>query len=232
MICNLVKNQKSSHEKIFKVSLALIFLYAMNLNVVRAQEMHASNTSPVYPGGKSALKEFIDKNLRYPEEAKRTGISGVVEVGFMINKNGEVENIKVMKGISPECDAEALRVTGLIKGWTQGFRQGKPVNTLVSMPVEFRGKNKIQPTVITGKVTERITGKPLEGTFVIIKGTNIGSVTGPDGTYRLEVTPDSKILECFGVGYSAKEVTIDYHSIINIELDTEYFILDFNTPDN
>jgi TonB family protein len=193
--------------------------------------MHVSNTIPAYPGGKDALKEFISKNLRYPEEAKKSGLSGVVEVNFMINKEGKVENIKVMKGISPECDAEATRVTSLLTGWTQGVRQGKSVVTMVSIPVEFKGENKLHPSVITGKVTERNTGLPVEGVFVIVKGTNIGSVTTQDGSYRLEVPAESKSLECFGVGYAFKEVAIDFHSTINIELDTECLIIDFSVPE-
>lgn len=209
-----------------------VFIFVINQNEIIAQEMQASNTSPAYPGGKNALKEIISKNLRYPEEAKKSGISGVVEVNFMINKEGNVENIRVMKGISLECDAEAIRLTGVITGWTQGMRQGKPVNTMVSMPIEFKGENKLHPVVIEGKITEKNTGNPIEGAFAIIKGTNIGSVTTPDGSYRLEVPAESKYLEFFGVGYSPKEVLIDYHSTINIELDTEYLIIDFSVPEN
>jgi len=211
--------------------IVLAFVFLMNPNEVIAQGMHVSNTSPTYPGGKDALKEFIHKNLRYPEEAKKSGISGIVEVNFMINKEGKVENIKVMKGISLECDAEAIRVTSLLSGWTQGMRHGKAVNTIVSMPIEFKGVNKLHPSVITGKITEKNTGLPVEGVFVIIKGTNIGSVTTQDGSYRLEVPAESKSLECFGVGYVFKEVPIDFHSTINIELDTEILIIDFNVSD-
>jgi TonB family protein len=208
------------------------FIFIINQNEIIAQEFHGSNTSPAYPGGKNALKEIISKNLRYPEEAKKSGISGVVEVNFMINKEGNVENIKVMKGINLECDAEAIRVTSLITGWIQGTRQGKPVNTMVSMPIEFKGENKLRPAVITGKITEKYTGMPIEGAFVIIKGTNIGSVTSPDGSYRVGVSAESKYLEFFGIGYSPKEVLIDYHSTINIELDTDYWIIDFSVPEN
>lgn len=213
-------------------SMFFVFAFVITQNEIKAQEMHASNTSPAYPGGKNALKEFISKNLRYPEEVKKSGISGVVEINFTINQEGKVENIRVMKGISVECDAEAIRVTSLISGWTPGVRQGKPVNTTVSMPIEFKGENKLNPAVISGKITEKITGLPVEGVLVIIKGTNIGSVTLPDGSYRLEVPAESKYLECFGVGYSLKEVPIDYHSLINIELDTEYMTIDFNVPEN
>jgi protein TonB len=210
------------------VGIVLAFVFLLNQSEIIAQGMHADNTIPAYPGGKDALKEFISKNLRYPEEAKKSGISGVVVVNFRINKEGKVENVKVAKGISVECDAEAIRITSLITGWTQGMRQGKPVETMVSMPIEFKGENKLHPEVITGKVTERNTGLAVEGVFVIIKGTNIGSVTAQDGSYRLEVPAESRIIECFGVGYSFKEIPIDFHSTINIELDSEYLIIDFS----
>lgn len=209
----------------------LTFMFLLNESPIFAQEMHASNTSPVYAGGINALKEFINNNLRYPDEARKAGLSGVVEVKFKINYAGKVEDIEVMKGISPECDAEAIRLTSLINGWSPGVRQGKPVNSFVCLPIEFKGYNKLRPTIITGKIIEKATGLPLEGIFTIVKGTNIGSVSAADGSYRLEVPSEAKALECFGVGYSFKEVEIDSHSTINIELDPEYLLIDFQSTD-
>lgn len=210
----------------------LAFILVMNPNVILAQEMHASNTRPEFAGGKNALKEFINKNLIYPDEARNAGLSGSVEVKFMINAEGKVENIKVMKGISKECDAEAIRITSLLSDWTPGMRQGKPVNTFVYLTIEFKGEKKIHPTLIIGKTIEKTTGLPLSDILIIVKGTNIGSVTGPDGSYQLEVPPEASYLECIGVGYSAKEVKIDFHSTINIELDPEYLFIDFQSPEN
>lgn len=219
----LLSSQKSFFRGL-AYSVVSLFLI-INQNALLAQEMHATNTNPIFPGGKNALQEFIDKNLRYPTEAVNTGLSGIVEVKFKINKGGKVENVEVMKGISHDCDAEAVRLIGLFPEWTPALRQGKPVNTFVYLPIEFKGDKKFQPTVIKGKVVEKNTGLPLDGILVIVKGTNIGSVTNPDGSYRLEVPSEATYLEYMGVGYSPKEVEIDFHSTINVELDVEYILI-------
>jgi TonB family protein len=228
-----LKSAKKSCIRIFVYCvLFTAFMIGSDQNAIFAQEMHSSNSSPVYAGGLNALKEFIYSNLRSPDEAGKSGISGIVEVKFMINCEGKVENVMVMKGISPECDAEALRVTSLMSGWTPGIRQGKPVKTLVCIPIEFRGDNQSYPATVTGKINEKTSGLPLEGIFIIVKGTNIGSVSGPDGSYRLDIPSEARYLEYFGVGYSFREVEIAANSIINIELDPEYIILDFHSDDN
>jgi TonB family protein len=221
----IVRNCKS----ISRICLLPLALIVVNTNCVLAQELHADNLMPLYPGGNAALKETIVKNLKYPDAAIKAGISGSVLVNFTIDQNGKVQNIKVMQGLSPECDAEAIRLTGLLKGWEPGKRQGKPVNITVAMPVEFKSDKKLSPATISGKVTEKTTGKAIEGAFVIIKGTNVGSVTNAEGSYRIDLPAESHDLIIFSVGYSSEEIPIDYHSTINIELETEHHMIDFTT---
>jgi protein TonB len=208
-------------------------VFAFNQNAAFAQtEFHGSTSVPTYPGGNKALKEFILKNLNYPEEAKKAGISGIVQVNYLVNKEGKVENIKIMQGISPECDNEAIRVTRLITGWEPGVQMGKPLNFMISMPVEFKSDRKLQPTSVTGKITDKSNGLPLENAFVIIKGTNNGTITSSDGSYNIEVRGESQYLEFSSLGYGTKVEPIGNHNTINVELDKEYFIIDFNTPEN
>ena len=223
------------------VGVLLVVAIAFNQNAILAQgNLHGSVSSPVYPGGIKALKEFIDKNLNYPEEAKKAGISGIVQVSYLINKEGRVENIKVMKGISPECDNEALRITHLITGWEPGFQLGKPLNVIVSMPVEFKSDKELKPVIVTGKAKVKVTGKvtdksnglPLESAFVIVKGTYEGTITNADGSYSLEVPGESQYLEFSSVGYGSKVEQISKHTSINVELENEYFVIDFNTVEN
>ena len=94
-------------------------------------------SNPSYPGGTFALLKFINANLRYPEAAKRNGIEGIVVVQYIIDSKGMVKQAKVMRGVSPELDEEALRVTNLITGWKPGTQNGKPIVRAVSMPVTF-----------------------------------------------------------------------------------------------
>jgi TonB family protein len=211
----------------------LVVAIVFNQNVILAQgEFHGSTSMPVYQGGIKALKEFIANNLNYPVEAKKAGISGIVQVIYLINKEGSVENIKIMKGISPECDNEAIRVTHLITGWKPAVQMGMPVNVMVSMPVEFQSDKKLQPVDVTGIITDKSNGKPLEGALVIVKGTSEGTITNADGSYRLGFPRESQYLEFSSLGYGTKVEPIGNHSIINVELDKEYFIIDFNTLEN
>lgn len=226
--CPFIRKNFNSFLMICTVAIVLI---AGNPYSAAGQEFHAQNLMPVYPGGLSAIKETVVRNLHYPEAALKAGISGIVLVNFTIDNEGEVQNIKVMQGISPECDAEAMRITGLLKGWSPGVRHGQPVDITVSMPVEFKSDKKTNPGTVSGRITEKTSGKPVEGAFVIVKGTSVGSVTIEEGAYQIDLPSESKELVIFAVGYSSKEIPIDLHSTINVELETEYHVLDFNAPE-
>jgi len=92
---------------------------------------------PTYPGGDLALMEFINKNLVYPERAKAEGIQGRVILRFVVNKEGNVEDPAILKGVHPLLDAEAIRVVNLLKGWSPGYQGGRPVNVWYSIPITF-----------------------------------------------------------------------------------------------
>ncbi len=93
---------------------------------------------PTYPGGTVALYQFIQENLKYPVEAKKAGKEGTVLVSYVIDANGQIKAPQVIRGLDAEMDAEALRVTLLIKGWKSALQGGRPVATTVTMPVEFK----------------------------------------------------------------------------------------------
>ncbi len=93
--------------------------------------------NPAYPGGTDALQKFLQENILYPEAAKRNGIQGIVIVQYTIDGKGVVKNAKIMRGVSPELDEEALRVTNLITGWKPAMQNGKSITRVVSMPVKF-----------------------------------------------------------------------------------------------
>lgn len=72
-------------------------------------------SQPVYPGGKKAMFSFIKEHLKYPESAFNSKISGTVSLKYDINYRGKVIDVKVVSGIHPDCDAEAIRVVKLLK---------------------------------------------------------------------------------------------------------------------
>ena len=93
---------------------------------------------PRYPGGDDARLLFLKRNVRYPQDALRSGVQGVVVVVFIIEPDGTLTGVKIEKGIGAGCDEEAARVVGLMPKWEPGRRQGKAVRVMVRMPVVFR----------------------------------------------------------------------------------------------
>lgn len=93
---------------------------------------------PTYKGGNDALMKFICNNMVYPKEAINSGTEGRVVVQFLIEKDGKVSARKVVKSVSPQLDAEALRVSKLINNWTPGKIKGEPVRCHFSLPFVFR----------------------------------------------------------------------------------------------
>lgn len=92
---------------------------------------------PSFPGGDEALFQFLGKNIDYPQMAVDAGITGKVYVTFIVNKKGEIEDIKLLKGIGGGCDEEALRVIKSMPLWKPGLQRGKAVNVIFNIPIQF-----------------------------------------------------------------------------------------------
>lgn len=92
---------------------------------------------PQYPGGNGAMSSFIIKNIKYPEAAIKSGAHGYVITQFVVSKEGDVKDVKIVKGVSPELDAEAMRVVKAMPKWTPGYNNGKAVNVRYTLPVKF-----------------------------------------------------------------------------------------------
>ena len=92
---------------------------------------------PEFPGGDIALRKFIAENVKYPEEAKGKGLTGKVFVQFVIDKNGDVVSPKIVRGVDPILDNEAIRVIQSLPKWTPGSQRGNVVNVSYTYPVNF-----------------------------------------------------------------------------------------------
>jgi periplasmic protein TonB len=93
---------------------------------------------PKYPGGDSELIKFFSQNIVYPEIAKRAGVEGKVILSFVVDKSGNIIDIKVLKSIGAGCDEEAVRVLKIMPGWIPGKQNGNPVLTRINIPVVFK----------------------------------------------------------------------------------------------
>ena len=93
---------------------------------------------PEYPGGMGELGKLLNSNLKYPLISFENGVQGEVLVQFVVDKEGNVEEVTVFKGVDPYLDAEALRVIKMMPKWKPGKHEGKEVNVKCTIPVGFR----------------------------------------------------------------------------------------------
>ena len=92
---------------------------------------------PNYPGGDAALLGYINKSVEYPPIAKENGITGVVYVSYIVDKTGNVTDVKVVRGADPFLDKEAVIVVKTIKGYKPGKQRGKPVPVQFTIPIRY-----------------------------------------------------------------------------------------------
>ena len=110
------QNKKTSNDKVFE----------------KVEDM------PEFPGGEQAMMEFVAKNVQYPKEAMEKEISGRVLVGFIVEKDGSINETEVVKGIGGGCDEEAVRVVKAMPKWKPGKQKGKPVRVHFMLPLTFK----------------------------------------------------------------------------------------------
>ncbi|MBQ0158641.1 MAG: energy transducer TonB [Bacteroidales bacterium] len=96
-----------------------------------------AETFPEYPGGETALLQYLRDNIRYPKEAYDNGIEGRVIVSFLVVKDGSVQQITVMRSPDESLSREAVRVVSGMPHWKPGTRNGKPVDVRYTLPVTF-----------------------------------------------------------------------------------------------
>ncbi|MDB5241071.1 MAG: energy transducer TonB [Spirosoma sp.] len=92
---------------------------------------------PEYPGGLDALRAFLGKNLNYPRSAASAGVSGRVYVSFVVNTDGSLTDVQVLKGIGFGCDEEAVRVMQKMPHWRPGKQADRAVRVKYNLPISF-----------------------------------------------------------------------------------------------
>ena len=97
---------------------------------------------PEFPGGDKSLFQFIADNTKYPADAKEKGIKGRVFVNFIVEPDGSVSDIRVLRGIGGGCDEEAVRVVESMPKWKPGMQNGEVVRVSYNVPVNFRLEDK------------------------------------------------------------------------------------------
>ncbi|TKC00538.1 energy transducer TonB [Pedobacter cryophilus] len=93
---------------------------------------------PTFKGGLQAFGKFLSKNLEYPDISRRNKTQGRVYLSFVVEKDGSLSEIKVLKGVSSEIDTEALRVLNISPNWTSGTYRSKPIRVSYTLPISFQ----------------------------------------------------------------------------------------------
>lgn len=105
--------------------------------------------APAFPGGESALMKFLNDNIKYPEEAQKKGAEGRVTCQFVVEKDGSLSEIKVLRSADPLLDAEAVRVIESMPKWKPGKQKGKFVRVRYTLPVFFKLGAKSKTSEVT-----------------------------------------------------------------------------------
>jgi protein TonB len=93
---------------------------------------------PKFPGGEAELFHYISKNIHYPQKAREKGIQGRVFIGFIVEKDGSISNVRNLRGVDSELDAEAIRVVESMPRWKPGMHRGEPVRVSYQIPILFK----------------------------------------------------------------------------------------------
>ncbi|GFH87900.1 TonB family protein [Bacteroides acidifaciens] len=176
-ICNSI--QMFAQEKMVQVREDGVYMYVDQM--------------PVYSqGGQEGIMKYLTEAVRYPIVAQEKGISGNVFVQFVVKKNGRISDFKVVRGVEPSLDEEALRVVKGIPGkWIPGREKGKKVPVSYTIPISFRLTGKSQLPSLSNSVTVNKNIKtPLEGIWQICTCVKpLG-----DGKFDIQTGPYLKIL--------------------------------------
>jgi len=95
---------------------------------------------PEFPGGKKALMRYIRESVRYPEAAKKAGVTGRVFASFVIDTVGQVSQVQILKGLGYGCDEEAVQIVSGLPRWKPGTQSGRVVAVKYNLPIDFPPK--------------------------------------------------------------------------------------------
>ncbi len=185
---------------------------------------------PNYEGGMDAFYKYVMGEIRYPLQARTSGVEGTIKVQFDIERNGSISDATVMNSIGSGCDKEAIRVIEHAPGFIAGKQRGRTIKTSMSIPLTFKlNKEKknpdssVQGTIIAGELTTVLkklevtanyangewtgtivntTGDKLPGVNIVVAGTEYGRVSDLSGAFTVKAEKHQELhISC--VGYEA-----------------------------
>ena len=121
-----------------KYTVPITFRLKSPVEEAKEETLTVVDVMPQYPGGDRELLKFIAQSIKYPTDAQEAEVQGRVICSFVVDKKGNIVEPKIIRGIDPSLDAEALRVIGMMPRWTPGRQDGKAVRVLYTVPITFR----------------------------------------------------------------------------------------------
>ena len=137
-----MKTRKNVSLKVALMMLVLLFSFMTSTAQTKKNNMvyDVVEVMPQYPGGQIAMLKYIMKNIKYPKQIMEEGIQGRVTVSFIVEKDGRVSNVRLLRSVQSALDKEAIRVVKSMPKWTPGKHNGKPVRVRFNLPVMFKLK--------------------------------------------------------------------------------------------
>ncbi|MEM9325735.1 MAG: TonB family protein [Bacteroidota bacterium] len=191
---------------------------------------------PDFEGGMSAFYSTVMSEIRYPKEARVKGVEGKLFAQFVVERDGSLSNIEVVKGLGAGIDEEAKRVLGAVSSFKPASQRGRTVRVRMVMPLTFKLQEENnadgtpQGAIIIDELTVRNSqlniqwdyssgawsgtvydeqNNELPGANIVIAGTTAGTVSDLDGTFRIEAEESEQLIVSF-VGYeSVKSPTVN-----------------------
>lgn len=180
---------------------------------------------PVFPGGMQAFGDFLAKNIKYPEFMRKNALEGKVIISFIVEKDGSLTDIKVVRAIGNGADEEAVRVMNLSPKWRPGIQNGQPVRVSYAVPISFalsgehvsyagnligvlNGNNSIPPSSVTGIRLKTDSGRAAQivsingpnRPLIILDGKEITDVDtlNPNNIQSIDVLKDKSATAIYG----------------------------------
>jgi TonB family protein len=171
---------------------------------------------PTFPGGNTAFYKFIGHNMTYPSQARRMGIEGRVIVQFVVDKDGSVSDVKVVKGIGAGCDEEAERVLKLSPKWSPGKERGRSVKVRMVLPIIFK-LNEVMKTISGVVYYKNNKAKTTVADVAInLKGSEQRTKTDLYGQYNITVPKEGGTLVFKFIDGTSQEIVIGAREIVNV----------------
>ena len=135
-----MKTRKNVSLKVALMMLVLLFSFTTSTAQTKKNNMvyDVVEVMPQFPGGQTAMLKYIMENIKYPKQIMEEGIQGRVTVSFIVEKDGRVSNVRLLRSVQPSLDKEAIRVVKSMPKWTPGKQNGKPVRVRFNLPVMFK----------------------------------------------------------------------------------------------